>query len=430
MGRTDNEHMVTGRLQANHATATEAGRPDEQAFRCPGETGSASRLLDAAALVRSSGVAEQVRQQVFDVLANGSEFGVTVRTEPGRPRAVASLAAACDVLAQAIDAAGVPPERVEVLVDNPAIQPMEAAAVRRDRIGPGLVHVVAGEDRLRGPGAGAGARAGFWHELWQASPGKALRVAYAAQVRASSSLLRSEPATAVLPRTHIEVPAGTAWVELRVNLVRLRSGGALCMTSLEQSLRHCVIAGEQLHDSTPWSTPAMRDDAWLNRRLAIAVEGIGDLVVAEGLDPSAFSTLEFLDRVMRAVQMVVREQSRALARRTAHVPALDRTDPCRFLPRGPVRDAWHQRWTEMLATAGVRHRNLLAMSPWAVFPAGQPADFRYADLLPVLRYADACMLSGAPDLGRWNVRKFRKFHCRASAALQQRESGYQIAEGC
>ena len=169
---------------------------------------------------------------------------------------------------------------------------------------------------------------------------------------------------------------------------------------------------------------------WLNRRLAIAVDGIGDLVVAAGLDPSAFSTLEFLDGVMREVQMVVRDQSRILAHQTAHAPALERTDPCRFLPSGAVRDAWHQRWTEMLATAGVRHRNLLVISPWAVFPTGERADFRYADLLPVLRYADACMLSGAPDLGRWTVNQFREFHCRANAALQQRESRHQIAEGC
>ena len=81
-----------------------------------------------------------------------------------------------------------------------------------------------------------------------------------------------------------------------------------------------------------------------------------------------------------------------------------------------IEARWQKRWAEMLATASVRHRNLLAISPWSVFPAGAPADFRFADLLPVLRYADACMLSGLPDLGHWNAGKFREFHCRASAA--------------
>ncbi len=422
--------MVTGSRHATHAISGDGFSSDEPARIGSCEPGGVCKLLDAAAIARSSGVAEQARQQAFDILVNGLGLSVTVRAEPGKSRAIASLAAACEVLAQAAADAGAAPERVEILIDHPSVNPAEAAGVRGDKMGAGFVHMVAGEGRLRGPGGCAPARGGFWHELWRGSPGARLQVAYAAPVRASSSLLRSEPATAILPRAHIEVPAGSAWVQLRVDLASFCSGGALCMASLEQALRRCVSRGEQLHDSTTWLTPAMRDDAWLNRRLAIAVHGIGDLVVAAGLDPSAFSTLEFLDRVMRGVQKAVRDQSRILARQTAHVPALERTDPCRFLPSGSVRDAWHQRWTEMLATAGVRHRNLLAMSPWGVFPAGEPADFRYADLLPVLRYADACMLSGAPDLGRWTVNQFREFHCRASAALQQRESRHQIAEGC
>ena len=410
--------------QARHGSVPGAGRPEDAVFDTGCETGGVCKRLDAETMVRSPGVAAQVRRQVFDVLVNGFELCVTVNIDAAGRHAVASLSAACEILAQAASDAGVSPARLEIVIDNPAISPAQAAAIRRDTIGDGFVHVVAGQD---GPAA---AQARFWEELWEGAAATRLRVAYAAPVRAASALLRSEPATALLPRTHIEVPAGTAWVLLRVHLGGLGNGGEFCVASLERSLRQSVEEGEYLHDRAVWATPAMRDDAWLNRRIAIVIDGIGDLVVEEGLDPAAFSTLEFLDRLLQRVQAIVRDQSRAIADRTARVPALDQTDPCRFLPRSAVRDVWRRRWTEMLATAAVRHRNLLAIAPWSVFPARVPADFRFADLLPVLRYADACMLSGAPDMSQWNVNKFRYFHRRASAVLQQRESRHQIAEGC
>jgi hypothetical protein len=394
------------------------------------EAGAVCKLVDAEAIARSSTVAEQVRQQVFDVLVNGADICATLHTDGDVSQAVAALQTACRVLERAAADAGVAPARLEILVDNPEVTPAEAAAIRRDAIGDGVVHIVADSGCLRGSRGRDSVRARFWEELWQASARNRLRVAYAAPVCATSALLRSEPATSVLPRTHIEVPAGTAWVQLQLNVTGLRRGGALCTGSLEDALRRSVAEGERLHDSAAWLTPAMRNDAWLNRRVAIVIDGIGDLVMQEGLDPSAFATLEFLDRLLRRLQAVARDHSRAIARRTAHAPALDQTDPCRFLPRGAVRETWHRRWTEVLATAGVRHRNLLAMSPWAVFPASGPADFRFADLLPLLRYADACALAGTRDLRGWNVNKFREFHCRASAALQQRESRHQIAEGC
>jgi hypothetical protein len=422
--------MVIHHTLAGHGAIAGVGQHENAANGDTSGTGGVGKRLDAATIACSPGFAEQVRQQVFDVLASGFELCAALSLDPSDAAPVATLSAACDVLAQAAADAGVSPRRVEILVDSPAVGPRDAAAVRRDTLGEGTVHVVADVNRLRGPYRRPGALSDSWRELWQASGGVRLQLAYAAPVRAASSLLRSEPATTVLPRSHIEVPAGTAWVQLRVNLPGLGGGSPFCSVALERALRHAVEHGERLHDEAAWATPAMRDDAWLNRRIAIAVDGIGDLVVNEGLDPSAFATLEFLDRLLHTAQEVVRDQSRAIARRAGHAPALDQTDPCRFLPRGAVRDAWRKRWDEMLVTAAVRHRNLLVISPWSVFPAGSPADFRYTDLLPVLRHADACMLSGAPDLRAWNANNFIEFHRRASAALQQRESRHQIAEGC
>lgn len=422
--------MFTRHTNAAHDHAAGTRKEDGAPSWVTCGAGSVCKLLDAETLARSPGVADLTRKQVFDVLANGLELCIAVGTRPGSPRALKTLSTACEVLADAVAEAGVSPARLEILVDNPAIAPAEALAARRATIGDGIVHMVAGTDQLRGSRGREAVRDGFWHELWQGSAGACLRVAYSAAIRACSPLLRSEPATTVLPRVHLEVPAGTSWVQLSVDLPSLAGGRGLCMAALEEALRDCVESGERMHDKAVWATPPMREDAWLNRRMAIAIAGIGDLVVQQGMNPSAFSTLEFLDRLMNTAQSAVREQSRAIARRAGHVPALDQTDPCRFLPGGAVRDAWRKRWAEMLATASVRHRNLLAISPWSVFPAGSPADFRFADLLPVLRYADTCLLSGLPDLRRWNAGKFREFHCRASAALQQRESPHQIAEGC
>lgn len=387
-------------------------------------------LFDAETLAGSPAAAEQARQQVFDVLAQGLDLSVSLRTTSGSSRARAVLSAACEILANAAADAGTSAADLPLVIDNPAVRPEQAAAIRHDVLGKGRVYMVATDAALRAAtDRGADADC-FWHELWNARAGTTLRVAYARPVRAASSLLRSEAATAVLPRSRIEVPAGTAWVRLRVDLAGFHDGDGLCEASLEQALRDCVEQGERAHDELRWATAQMRDDAWLNRRLAVTVCGLGDLVEKAGRDPEAFSTLEYLAQLLTLVHRILCTCTRTIAASTANLPALEQTDPCRFLPPGEVRDAWRRRWSEMMATAAVRHRNLLVLSPWCIFPAGQPADFRYANLLPILRFADTCMLSGVPDLGRWTVNEYRAFHCRASAALQQRESRHQIAEGC
>lgn len=393
-------------------------------------TGGVCKLFDAGTIADSPAAAEQVRQQVFDVLAQGLDLSVSLRTESDGVRACAAVAAACEILAKAAADAGVSTAGLQLVIDNPAIRPDEAAAIRRSVLGNGLVYMVAGDAALQIERDRNAAADVFWRELWKARAGSMLRVAYARPVRASSSLLRSEAATAVLPRTQIEVPAGTAWVRFRVDLAGFHDGVRLDQPALEQTLRDCVDRGEQAHDDLCWATPQMRDDAWLNRRLAIAIDGLGDLVARSGRDPAAFSTLEYLGHLVRSLRSALREQTRTIAGRTANLPALEQTDPCRFLPQGEVRNAWQHRWSETMATAAVRHRNLLVISPWSIFPAGQRADFRYANLLPILRLADTCMLSGMPDLCHWNINEYRAFHCRASAALQQRESRDQIAEGC
>jgi hypothetical protein len=422
--------MVLEGTRLGKGASARVGLPADAGLAVGSPASGVCKRFDAAALARSPGAAEQAGQQVFDILARGLDLSVTIGLAGDSADACAALSATCELLAGVAGDAGTAPARIEIVIDDPVIMPACAEAIRRDFLGAGVVHVVAGGNRLRAARNGDGERGSFWQQLWRARTGEVLRVAYAAQLRATSPLLRSEPATAVLPVAHIEVPADTAWTLLRVDLSDFRSGGGLCELSLEAALRERVEQGERRHDRAVWATPQMRDDAWLNRRLAIAIEGIGDFVVRQGMDPTAFSTLECLGHLLQSARNVVRAHSRLVAERTGYLPALEQTDPSRFLPPGEMHDAWRRRWTELLSTAAVRHRNLLAISPWSVFPTDQRADFRFADLLPVLRYADACMLSGVPDLQNWRLDEFSEFHCRASAALQQRVPRHQIAEGC
>ena len=397
----------------------------------PGKaTAGASRLVDAAAIAASPAAADQVCEQIFDILVRGEALSVSLRRVGTDRDGRGPYAAACEVLARALQYAGAPPGQLEIVVDGDSVAPQCAAAVRCDTVGHGIVHILTrghASPRSQDPGR----RDEFWQPLWRYRMDGLLRIAYASQVTTPCPLLPDEVVDTVLPKTHFQVPAGSAWLQFRVDLGRFSgSRGELHETRLEQTLRACVELGELLHDEIRWPTAQMHADAWLNRRLGVAIDGFGDLVLRRGMDPAAFSTLEYLGRLLERVRRILWEQSREIAQRDTHAPAIERTDPGRLLPMGARRDDWHRRWANAVASAAIRHRNLLVLSPWAVFPRSGPAEFRFADLLPVLRSADACTLAGAPDLRHWNVSTFKAFHLRACAVLQQREAAHQIAERC
>jgi hypothetical protein len=80
-------------------------------------------------------------------------------------------------------------------------------------------------------------------------------------------LLSAETAAAVLPSLGLQVPKGSAWVTMRVELTRfLRAGGRLDEAALQRSLETCVDVGEELHDIARWPTPDMQHDAWRGGR--------------------------------------------------------------------------------------------------------------------------------------------------------------------
>jgi len=269
----------------------------------------------------------------------------------------------------------------------------------------------------------------YWAELWRLRDADQVHTTFANLVVPQCPLLSAEPTTAVLPSLGLQVPEGSAWVNMRVDLTRfLRADGTLDEDALQRALETCVDVGEELHDVTSWPTPDMRHDAWLNRRLGIAVTGFGDLLQLRRMDPGNHDSLRFLNQLLIWIRGTLQSRSTAIARRSEQLPAITLSDPSHTLPSGGVREDWRRRWRQAVQASLVRHRNLLVISPWALFPTGTAADFRYAELLPLLRHPDACAVNKTVSIAHWNPKEFKCFHQRARAVLQQRAATSLIAK--
>ena len=158
--------------------------------------------------------------------------------------------------------------------------------------------------------------------------------------------------------------------------------------------------------------------------MSIRLVGIGDWVQDQGLNPERHDTLTFLDSIVRSTARTFEQASRA--RESEPLPAVLAEDPGRLMPKGAQRDAWSARWREAVHRCGMRHRNLLTISPWALFPR-EKADFRYVNLLPLLRHGDACSFVRDVPIGTWNTKDFRNFHLRIMALARHERARNSIA---
>jgi hypothetical protein len=68
------------------------------------------------------------------------------------------------------------------------------------------------------------------------------------------------------------------------------------------------------------------------------------------------------------------------------------------------------------------------MSPWSLFSKANKADFRFADLLPLVAEADVISYRREILLDHWNVNEFKEFHQRARAVLQKQLADMVFAE--
>lgn len=394
-------------------------------------TTGATLVADVAVLHRSNVAAARFKEQAYDTLAAGLPLSVSVCGAGEGVDARAALSAVFGPLRLAMEDAGAASRDISVVVDAGQASPQTVYAMRRERLGNGAVYMLANSAVMRSGRTQqeCGRYEQFWSQLWRARTKGVVSTVLAPVVVPQCALLSAERAVCVQPSTYGQVPAGTAWLPLRIDVAQFADQkGELRWNAVERALSRSIDVGDALHDLVRWPTAELRHDAWLNRRLALELTGFGDLVERRSLDPQCFSTLRELCALLHRLQEVLHGRSRAIAQSAGQLPAFKASDPSRkFLP-GRVRDGWRSRWLDAVDAAAVRHRNVVVLSPWSIFPQHRPADYRYADLLPVLGFANACTFPPPPCLARWNISKFKCFHKRAWAVLQQRGAAHQIAE--
>ena len=264
-----------------------------------------------------------------------------------------------------------------------------------------------------------------WQRLWEMRDLAPITAVLPAVVSSPCPLLPDEAASAVVVPIRAQVPEDSAWVPLEVDLCdHLTGKGELRLASLDAALRTRVAEGERRHDAGNWASRAQRHDSWLNRRLAILVRGWGDVVVRRELDPASIAALREVRTLANHVLDTLASASRVMAEQDGHCPALD-VAGAGVLGHGREMDA---RWRRAVANNALRHRNLLTLSPWDVFPRHMPADLRFLNLLPVLASANSVSYRRDVEISHWNVNEFKSFYTRVSAILRRSRDVSLIAK--
>ncbi|NCF16282.1 MAG: hypothetical protein GWP62_13285 [Gammaproteobacteria bacterium] len=264
-----------------------------------------------------------------------------------------------------------------------------------------------------------------WQRLWEMRDLAPIAAVLPAVVSSPCPLLPDEAAPAIAVPMQSQVPEDSAWIPLEVDLRNYLAGkGELRRAALDAALRTCVAEGEHRHDASNWSSRAQRHDSRLNRRLSVFVRGWGDVIARSGADPSSIEALRDVRALASCVSNTLIDASRILAERKGHCPALD-VAGASALRHGSEMDL---RWRRAVADNALRHRNLLTLSPWDVFPRHKPADLRYLNLLPILACANSVSYRRDVDIGHWNAREFKSFYTRISAILRRARDTSLIAK--
>jgi hypothetical protein len=421
---------VTGRTAARRPGDNE----DRQCFECPGtdamprtqrsaivsaperlrlspQTGGVATAISVPDVINCAAARTRCLEQLKDLL--NRDVQVALRPTGTVPGESAPLYEFCRLLGSGLRHAAGTGNKLEFTIDAGEVPPNAALYLARHVLGAGVLNVMID--------ASSFSRWRDW--LWRTRLDPHRRIASWPLVQSACSLLATEAAGDVLPQSGLQVPVQSAWVLGRLSLERYATRTReVDVDALDADLDRLLTAADELHDGVSWPTPAMRQDAWLNRRVAIRLEGVGDLAAALGLDPGRHETLRRLDGVLLRCREVLVNRSRGLAAASETLPAITAASPCR--DRGT---AWESRWLEAVRRSATRHRNLLALSPHAFFPGGV-ADYRYTNLLPLLSRADVCASSAAAPLQGWNINKFTSFHVHLGAIMAGLSTGYVVAE--
>ncbi len=369
---------------------------------------------------------ERLERIVAGHLADGERVCVTLADAGRGPGARDRLHALLDVLAAALGRANVPGRRLELALPAGFVCPAEAWTLRHAALGAGPLYLRT--ERAAFVACGRSVPPGFWAGAWRVSAGGFVHCSHAPTVAPSTPLLAAEEAGAVLPGLGLAVPPGTAWVTGRVDVAACADpAGNVDWPALTRALEMRVDEGDRVHDEARWPAPSMRHDGWRNRRLAILVTGLGEVALRRGAVPVTREQFCELAALVARIRAVLVARSRDLARRRGVLPALAAGDPTRVLA-ATAHGAWVERWNQALENAGVRHRNLLAMSPFSVLPVAAAPDARCFDLLPLIEQADVCAARGPFSPHRWKYSEFMELHRRTWAALERAHANRLVAE--
>ena len=409
---------------SKEAAAARAGHA-LHAHAAPQIKGVSIEVKAAETLASEAGAARLV-DTAWDALSRHGRLAVTVGGLDNGDDARELLARLCGLLGSAVAEAGGGPQAIEIMLDAAAMDPVEAWQARCEALGAGPLYLHCDAELLSPRGDHA---TRFWSQLWQLRSHGLVRAAYAPLVRSACPLLCAEPATAIHPADGLQVPTGSAWVSVPLYLPDFVDvSGRLAEAALTSALESAVDAADAVYDGVEWATASARHDAWLNRRLAVLLGGLGDVVARRGQDPRSLACLEELAELCAWCRSVLHARSRSLASGRELLPALRDGDPQRWLPSASVRDDWRECWEQAVARHAVSNRNLFALSPWSVLPSVGHAHAGYLDLLPLLAHADVVAFAGQPDLSRWNINDFINLHQRAHAVFERRNARGAFAE--
>lgn len=380
---------------------------------------------DAGPVLASETLAARLCIQLADSVASGVPAALRIAGFGSGGEAPEQLHRVCAKVRSAFDQAELDTRELSVTVDAGAISPQAAWLIRRSVLGDGALNIVLNAAAVHS--ASGGAANAFWLQLWHLRSSN-VQTALWPTLRSGCALLSAEPAAEVIPGIGVQAPSQSAWIGADVHLPAFVDRSAvLDVVRLGDTLERLVDEAETAHELATWVTPAMQYDAWFNRRLAIHVSGIGDLVKQQALDPEDHATLRYIGSLFAEIRHTLVNRSAALSRTRDRLPSIAATDPCLYLGDKARRSCWQQRWSDAVDRTALRHRNLLIMSPWSIFPHTD-ADIRYANLAPVLTYADGCNLRRVAPLRGWSARQLMQFHRRVWAVNGLAERNTVVAE--
>ncbi|MEO1201299.1 MAG: hypothetical protein AAFX10_01240, partial [Pseudomonadota bacterium] len=362
---------------------SEVSKAVEQTPKSPSELRPAgvSIQFDAAQAEAVGPWAERLRGELKATLAERHSLAVRV-VNLDRTDAVQAFRMACEFVAQAAGEMNALPASITLAVDAHDIPPAEAWSQRRTLLGCGPLYFVGTDARLESDEV--------LRRLWSLRSERNVGAAFWPLVASPTPLLDNETGDDLLPEPALQAPADTAWIWARVDV----------SANLERDLERILKAADALHARYRWPTAAARQDAWLNRRVAVELTGIGRWLTDNDLCPGKLSSLARVDALLGHASRALTRLSRRMSAGNT-LPAIEARDPCPRLEDRAWRDAWRQRWRFAIERAGLGHRNLLVVSPWSLFD--EQAQVAAFNLLPALRHVDACTFRRRVSIDHWNV---------------------------